>query len=130
MKTRAAVHLEHGRPVMIDEVDLPDPGPTHVIVKQFASGVCHSQLHQLHNPELRRPLLLGHESTGIVVAKGSQVTHVKDGDRVILTWVRRDLTDGQPPPQPTRPSFRGQPANVGAAAPTGVFTWAETTIAD
>ena len=45
----------------IQEIDLPDPGPRQVVVKQYASGVCHSQLHQMHRPR-RGPVLLGHES--------------------------------------------------------------------
>jgi Zn-dependent alcohol dehydrogenase len=130
MKTRAAVHLEHGKPMVVDEIDLPDPGPTHVVVKQFASGVCHSQLHELHNPNPRVPLVLGHESTGVVVATGSEVGHVKEGDNVMLTWVTRAPADGLAPAQPARVTFRGQPINFGAPAATGVFTWAETVIAD
>jgi Zn-dependent alcohol dehydrogenase len=35
-------------------------------------------------------MLLGHESTGVVVAKGRDVKHVKEGDHVITTWVDRD----------------------------------------
>ncbi|MGH2586948.1 MAG: alcohol dehydrogenase catalytic domain-containing protein, partial [Dehalococcoidia bacterium] len=100
MKTRAAVHLEHGKPMVVDEIDLPDPGPTHVVVKQFASGVCHSQLHELHNPNPRVPLVLGHESTGVVVATGSEVGHVNEGDTVMLTWVTRAPADGLAAPQP------------------------------
>jgi Zn-dependent alcohol dehydrogenase len=130
MKTRAAITTEFGKPLIIDELDLPDPGPGHVVVKQFASGVCHSQLHELHNPNPRWPLVLGHESTGVVVAKGSDVGHVKEGDHVMLTWVPRAAADGAPAPQPARVTYHGQPINFGAPIATGVFTWAETTIAD
>ncbi|MDZ7728113.1 MAG: alcohol dehydrogenase catalytic domain-containing protein [Dehalococcoidia bacterium] len=73
----------------VDEVKLPDPGPHQVIVKQFASGICHSQLHQMHRPR-QSPVVLGHESTGVVLAKGKEVNHVKEGDRVMVTWVPRD----------------------------------------
>src|SRR4051794_6032103 len=73
----------------IDQVRLPDPGPYQVVVKQFASGVCHSQLHQMHRPRTAS-VVLGHESTGVVLAKGNQVRHVKEGDRVMVTWVARD----------------------------------------
>ena len=41
----------------IEEIDLPDPGPTQVIVRQFASGICHSQLHQMHRPR-NSPVIL------------------------------------------------------------------------
>jgi Zn-dependent alcohol dehydrogenase len=48
----------------------------------------------------------------------------------MVTWVRRDMREDQAPPRPTHPSYRGQPASIAAAASTGVFTWAERTIAD
>ena len=124
MKTRAAVHVQHGKPMVVEEVELPDPGPEQVIVKQFASGVCHSQLHQLHNPASRTPLVLGHESTGVVVARGSSVRHVKEGDRVMVTWIPRAAEPGMARPQPATIKFRGEDVTAGA------FTWTETTIAD
>jgi len=130
MKTRAAVYAEAGRPMVIDEIELPAPGPTQVLVRQFASGVCHSQLHVLHNPNPTLPLVHGHESTGQVVETGSEVTHVKPGDRVLLTWVRRAATEQGPPPQPAHVTWRGQTVRFGAPADTGVFTWSESTIAD
>jgi Zn-dependent alcohol dehydrogenase len=124
MKTRAAVHVQYGQPMVVDEVILPDPGPDQVVVKQFASGVCHSQLHQLHNPQQRVPALMGHESTGVVVAKGNNVTHLKEGDRCLVTWVHRDNFDNAPPAVLADLSFRGQEFK------NSVFTWAEDTIAD
>ena len=130
MRTRAAIHVEHGRPMVIDEIELPAPGPTHIVIKQFATGVCHSQLHELHNPTPRMPLILGHESTGVVVAKGGEVAHVKEGDHVMVTWVPRDAADGNPAPRPAELTYGGKPVTFGAPVATGVFTWAETTIAD
>jgi Zn-dependent alcohol dehydrogenase len=124
------VHLNYGEPMLIDEIDLPEPGPSQVVVQQYASGVCHSQLHQLHNPDLHRPLVIGHESTGAVIAKGHAVTHVKEGDKVLVTWVRRALVDGLPPPAPTTVTFRGSQVSLGVGGTTGVFTWSESTIAD
>lgn len=124
MKTRAAVHIQYGKPMVVEEVELPDPGPEQMIIKQFASGVCHSQLHQLHNTASRTPLLLGHESTGVVVARGSAVTHVKEGDRVMVTWIPRASEPGMARPQPATIKFRGEDVTAGA------FTWAEATIAD
>ena len=77
MKTRAALSVAYGQPLVVDEIDLADPGPEHVLIKQFASGICHSQLHGLHNPNSPRPSVPGHESTGVVVKTGANVTHVK-----------------------------------------------------
>jgi Zn-dependent alcohol dehydrogenase len=92
-KGRAAIFVEPNRPLVVDEVEFPDPGRDQILVKLFASGVCHSQLHTMGRPARpghRLPALLGHESTGVVVAKGAAVQHVKEGDHVITTWVDRD----------------------------------------
>jgi len=130
MKVKAALSLEVGKPLVIDQLEIGDPGPTHVIVKQFATGICHSQLHQIHNATLPRPLVLGHESTGVVTGKGRDVTHVKEGDRVMLTWVQRDRFASTPDPTPWPATFQGKQVRHGDRSPTGVFTWAETIIAD
>ncbi len=112
-------------PLLVEELELPDPGPRQVVVRQFASGICHSQLHQLHRPR-SSPLLLGHESTGEVLAVGSEVTHLFPGDLAMITWVPRnpqaasrwgggitlDLVDGR------------------SASTADVFTWASHSIAD
>ena len=90
---RAAIFVEPNKPLIVDEVEFPDPGAGQVLVKLFASGVCHSQLHTMGRPPRagrRLPALLGHESTGVVVAKGRDVGHVREGDHVITTWVDRD----------------------------------------
>ena len=111
-------------PLEVQEVRLPDPGPTQVVVSQFASGVCHSQLHQIGRPR-ETPLILGHESTGIVIAKGSAVTHVEEGDTVLLTWVPRDAAHADAPPVAATLEVAG-----GTAHAPNVFTWADHTIAD
>jgi Zn-dependent alcohol dehydrogenase len=92
-KARAAIFVEPKKPLIIDQVDFPDPAPGQVLVKLFASGVCHSQLHTMGRPPRpgrSLPALLGHEATGIVAACGRGVSHVKEGDHVIMTWVDRD----------------------------------------
>ena len=89
MKSKAAIQVEHGGPLVIEEIDIPDPGPNQVTVRNFASGVCYSQVHQLRNPRLPRPMGLGHEGSGVITHVGKEVTHVKEGDHVITTWVPR-----------------------------------------
>ena len=99
-KGRAAIYVEPKKPLVVDEVEFADPGADQVLVKLFASGVCHSQLHTMQRPARKGqslPALLGHESTGVVIAKGRDVSHVKEGDHVITTWVDRDsATTNQP----------------------------------
>jgi Zn-dependent alcohol dehydrogenase len=130
MKSAAAVFVEAGQPMVIDDIELPDPGPTQVLVRQFATGVCHSQLHELNRPNPNLPLVLGHESTGIVNAVGKDVSHVKEGDHVMVTWVQRNATRHTPRPTPANVTFRGQQINFGAPAFTGTFTWSRDTVAD
>ena len=119
MKTVAAVQTEIGGPLLIEEVELPDPTADQVTVKLFSSGVCHSQLHQMHSPALGRPLLLGHEGTGVVTRVGKNVTHVKVGDHCIVTWVPRTPVRGPIQREMTGAKFQGQ------ATHGHVYTWAQ-----
>ena len=80
---RVVVLPQEPAPLRIEEINLPDPGPNQVIVKQFASGICHSQLHQMHRPR-ENPIILGHESTGVILMAGKAVSHVKEGDTVLV----------------------------------------------
>ena len=121
MKSKAAIQVEHGGPLVIEEIDIPDPGPGQVTVRNFASGVCYSQVHQLHDPGLPRPMGLGHEGSGVVTHVGKDVTHVKEGDHVISTWVSRTPVKGLPVSKPTGATFRGRPL----IADGDVYTWSE-----
>src|SRR5689334_16722835 len=130
MKTPAAILLQAGQPMVVDDIELPDPGATQVVVRQFATGVCHSQLHELANPNPEVPLVLGHESTGVVTAAGRDVSHVREGDNVMVTWVQRNAGPGTPLPTPANVSFRGQQVKFGRPTFTGTFTWSRDTVAD
>ena len=62
-----------------------------VLVKIYYSGVCRSQLMEvrgLRGADKWFPHLLGHEASGVVVEVGPEVTKVKKGDDVILTWIK------------------------------------------
>jgi Zn-dependent alcohol dehydrogenase len=125
MRTRAAVLAEHGKPLIVDEIELADPAAGQVRVKLFASGICHSQLHQIHNPGQPKPALLGHEATGVVEAAGGDVHHVKEGDRVMVTWVPRSPELVTPRPAAAQVTWRGQQAGS-----QNVYTWAEAVLCD
>jgi Zn-dependent alcohol dehydrogenase len=119
MKSVAAIHTQHGAPLAVDEVEIPDPRPDQVIVKLFSSGICHSQLHQMRNPDSETPLSLGHEGAGVVTHVGSDVTHLKEGDHAIVTWVPRTPVRGRHPGAPTGITYREEPV----AGP--VYTWGQ-----
>lgn len=90
MKSLSAIMTAPGEPLLVDEIDVPDPGPNQVIVKQTASGICASQIHELSKiPEGDCPCVLGHEGVGVVTHVGKDVTNLKEGDWAITTWVPR-----------------------------------------
>ena len=122
---RVVVLPQEDAPLRVEEINLPDPEPTQVLIKQYASGICHSQLHQMNRPR-RGPVILGHESTGVVLKAGSEVTNVKEGDTVLVTWVPRDAANAKTPP--TRASL--EVSDGTAVTGEGVFTWADNTLAD
>ena len=72
MKSRAAIDITYGEPLVVDDIEIPDPQPDQVIVKLMSSGVCHSQLHQIHGANAKRPAVMGHEGTGVVTHVGAR----------------------------------------------------------
>jgi alcohol dehydrogenase, propanol-preferring len=89
-KMQAAVVEQFGKPLVLQEKNIPSPGPRQILVKTEACGVCHTDLHAAHGdwplkPTL--PFIPGHEAIGRIVAVGSGVTIVKEGDRVGVPWL-------------------------------------------
>jgi Zn-dependent alcohol dehydrogenase len=123
-QARVVVLPQDSNTLRVESIELPDPQPNQVVVRQFASGICHSQLHQMHAPR-KNPIILGHESTGIVLKAGSNVSHVKEGDIVMVTWVPRDIEAAANPPEAANLQV-----SDGIATSQNVFTWADHTIAD
>lgn len=120
MNTKAAIQLKQGDPLIVAELEVPDPRPDQVIVKLYSSGICHSQLHHMHDPQFTRPLVLGHEATGVVTHIGQNVKHVDEGDLAIVTWVPRRPVQGRPTWPPLGPTYQGQPVDGSI-----VYTWCE-----
>ena len=123
-RTRVVVLPRDSDTLRIEEVELPDPEPLQVEVRLFASGICHSQLHEIQR-QRKNSLLVGHEATGIVTRTGGEVTHVTEGDTALITWVARDATNASRPPKGIRLSV-----SDGTAWTKSVFTWADVTLAD
>lgn len=84
---KAMVMHEPGRDLVLEDLDMDDPGPGEVRVRIEAVGVCHSDVHYLTGGlTARTPIVLGHEGAGIVEQVGAGVTSVGIGDRVVLMW--------------------------------------------
>jgi len=84
-----AVAWHGNHDVRVDTV--PDPQirePTDAIVRITSTAICGSDLHlyEVLGPFIDEGDILGHEPMGIVEEVGSEVTHVKPGDRVVIPF--------------------------------------------
>ena len=87
---KAAVVHSFGKPLVIQEMKVPTPGPGEVLVKIVATGVCHTDLHAADGDWPVKPVppfIPGHEGTGYVAALGPGVTSLKEGDPVGIAWL-------------------------------------------
>ena len=87
---KAAVVHEFGKPLKIEEVPIPAPGPGEVLVKIISTGVCHTDLHAADGDwpvKPTPPFIPGHEGAGVVVALGPGVTNLKECDPVGIAWL-------------------------------------------
>lgn len=87
---KVAVVEKFGQSLTLQEWEIPTPAAGQILVKTEACGVCHTDLHAAHGdwpvkPAL--PFIPGHEAIGLVVALGSGVNIVKEGDRVGVPWL-------------------------------------------
>ena len=81
---KAAVLHEVNKPLVIEEVTINKPAAREVLIRTAYAGLCHSDLHFIEGLYPHPlPVVLGHESAGIVEAVGSEVSYVKKGDHVI-----------------------------------------------
>ncbi|MDP7582924.1 MAG: S-(hydroxymethyl)glutathione dehydrogenase/class III alcohol dehydrogenase [SAR324 cluster bacterium] len=89
MKSRAAIAWEAGRPLEVDLVDLEGPKAGEVLIRNVATGVCHTDAFTLSgdDPEGIFPSILGHEGGAVVEEIGAGVNSVKVGDHVIPLYV-------------------------------------------
>lgn len=85
---KAAILEAAASELVVEQIECQEPQAGEVLVRIAASGVCHSDLNVIHGAQSSPlPVVLGHEGAGIVEAIGPNVTHVKVGDHVVLSWV-------------------------------------------
>lgn len=101
MRATAAVLPGKGSPFELQEVEVDEPRRDEVLVRVVAVGICHTDLivrDQWYPPE--PPVLVGHEGAGIVEQVGEEVTSLRPGDRVALSYnfcrQCRNCLDGRP----------------------------------
>jgi len=84
--TAARLH-EAKRPLQIEEMDVPSPGPGDALIEMKACGICATDVHTALDgtvPTAYTPITLGHEPSGVVRALGDGVREWKHGDRVAI----------------------------------------------
>ena len=96
-RTMRAAVLDGIATIKLDERPVPVPGPQEVLVQVSAVGTCGSDVHYYQHGRIGtfvadRPLVLGHEPAGTVVATGSAAGRLRTGQRVSLEPGVPDLT--------------------------------------
>jgi propanol-preferring alcohol dehydrogenase len=87
---KAAVVKEFGKDLIVEDVQVPQPGPGQALVKLISSGVCHTDLHAVEGDwpvKPSPPFIPGHEGVGEVVALGEGVTDLELGQLVGNAWL-------------------------------------------
>lgn len=77
-------------PLQLRDLPMPLPGPGEVLVKVQVCAVCRTDLHVIEGelPDVKRPLIPGHQVVGTVARLGAGVTEVQEGDRVGIAWLQ------------------------------------------
>src|SRR5664279_2464896 len=89
MNSIAAVFRQVGAPISIERISLDPPGPTEVLVRIAAVGLCRTDYHVMRGERrvAMQPMVLGHEAAGVVEIAGEAVSGISPGDHVVLTFI-------------------------------------------
>jgi S-(hydroxymethyl)glutathione dehydrogenase/alcohol dehydrogenase len=84
---RAAVLHQARSPMVIEQVEAEALGPSDVLVRVRAAGLCHTDLEVIDGGlRYPMPIVLGHEAAGIIEDVGSAVAPSRKGEHVVLSW--------------------------------------------
>jgi len=77
-------------PLVLTDVDVPEPSDGEVRVKVRVCGVCRTDLHVIEGelPKEKLPVIPGHQIVGIVDKVGPGCSELKEGQRVGVAWLR------------------------------------------
>jgi propanol-preferring alcohol dehydrogenase len=88
---KAAVVHAFDRPLVVEDVPTPEPGPEQLLVRVEASGLCHTDIHAARGEwpvKPSPPFIPGHEGVGTVVRLGPGNNHgIEVGMRVAVPWL-------------------------------------------
>ena len=88
---RAAVVRSFDRPLQIEELPTPEPGPEQVLVRIDTCGLCHTDIHAARGEwpvKPSPPFIPGHEGVGVIERLGTgEMYGLEPGMRVALPWL-------------------------------------------
>ena len=81
-------------PLQLVDLPVPEPGPEDVLLRIKVCGVCHTDLHTVEGelPEVKLPIIPGHQVVGTVEKMGEKASRFKDGERVGVAWLYSSCT--------------------------------------
>lgn len=76
-------------PLELVDIPVPEPGPEEILIRNKVCGVCHTDLHTVEGelPQVKLPIVPGHEVVGIVEKRGENASRFSEGDRVGVAWL-------------------------------------------
>jgi len=76
-------------PLQLLDLPLPEHGPEDILIRIKVCGVCHTDLHTVEGelPEVKPPVIPGHEVVGVVEKHGQKASRFKEGERVGVAWL-------------------------------------------
>ncbi|MGB3863173.1 MAG: zinc-dependent alcohol dehydrogenase family protein [Candidatus Aminicenantaceae bacterium] len=76
-------------PLELTDVPMPEPGAEEILIRINVCGICHTDLHTIEGelPDVKLPIIPGHQIVGIVEKRGSEASRFKEGDRVGVAWL-------------------------------------------
>jgi len=76
-------------PLEMIEIPVPVPKPNEILIRISVCGVCHTDLHTVEGelPEVKLPIIPGHQVIGRVAARGKDARRFREGDRVGAAWL-------------------------------------------
>ncbi len=86
LSVTAAIAHSPTAPFSAEAVELREPGPSELLIKVVATGICHTDVMTKAKGLCEFPIVLGHEGVGVVEQVGSAVTEFSLGDHVIMTY--------------------------------------------
>lgn len=84
MTENIALQVDCDNKLSLIEVATPKPGPNEALVHIKATGICGSDIHMWKHWKVNDKVILGHESSGVVVDVGENVDQIRVGDKVAI----------------------------------------------